>query len=75
MARPGPGEAIRPIGTRIEGGVDGIGFPADPDDGRVLVCGLAGRADVIVTADREDLLPAGACRGTPAVSPPDPPGR
>ncbi len=46
-----------------------IEFPADPADAKILACGVAGKADVIVTGDRKHLLPLKRYRGIPIVSP------
>jgi len=42
---------------------------AKESDNRFLECAVAGRADLIVTGDRKHLLPLGAFRGIPIVSP------
>jgi putative PIN family toxin of toxin-antitoxin system len=39
------------------------------DDNRVLECALAGKADAIISGDTRHLLPLGAFRGIPIVSP------
>jgi len=46
-----------------------IEFPADPADAKILACGVAGKADVIVTGDKKHLLPLKRYRGIPIVSP------
>jgi putative PIN family toxin of toxin-antitoxin system len=46
-----------------------VEFPADPADAKVLACGVAGKADVIVTGDKKHLLPLKRYRGIPIVSP------
>ena len=43
--------------------------PADPADAKILACGVAGKADVIVTGDKKHLLPLKKYRGIPIVSP------
>ena len=47
----------------------GVEFPADPADAKILACGVAGKADVIVTGDKMHLLPLKRYRGIPIVSP------
>ena len=46
-----------------------VEFPADPADAKILACGVAGKADVIVTGDKKHLLPLKRYRGIPIVSP------
>lgn len=46
-----------------------VEFPADPADAKILACGVAGKADVIVTGDKRHLLPLKRYRGIPIVSP------
>lgn len=46
-----------------------VDFPADPADAKILACGVAGKADVIVTGDKKHLLPLKRYRGIPIVSP------
>jgi putative PIN family toxin of toxin-antitoxin system len=46
-----------------------VEFPADPADAKILACGFAGKADVIVTGDKKHLLPLKKYRGIPIVSP------
>jgi putative PIN family toxin of toxin-antitoxin system len=46
-----------------------VEFPADPADAKILACGAAGKADVIVTGDKKHLLPLKRYRGIPIVSP------
>jgi predicted nucleic acid-binding protein len=42
----------------------------DPADNRILECGIAGHADVIVSGDRH-LLKLKSCKGIPVVRPID----
>lgn len=46
-----------------------VEFPADPADAKILACGVAGKADVIVTGDKKHLLPLKRYRGIPILSP------
>ena len=46
-----------------------VEFPADPADAKILACGVAGNADVIMTGDKKHLLPLKKYRGIPIVSP------
>jgi putative PIN family toxin of toxin-antitoxin system len=46
-----------------------VEFPPDPEDAKILACGVAGKADVIVTGDKKHLLPLKRYRGIPIVSP------
>jgi putative PIN family toxin of toxin-antitoxin system len=46
-----------------------VEFPADPADAKILACGVAGKADVIVTGDKKHLLPLKRYRGIPIASP------
>jgi uncharacterized protein len=42
--------------------------PTDPDDDHVLAAALAGRADLIASGDKRDLLPLGSHQGMPIVT-------
>ena len=45
-------------------------LPDDPDDNHIIACAVSGRADVIVSGDR-DLLRLKAYEGIPIVRPMD----
>lgn len=42
--------------------------PTDPDDDHVLAAALTGKADMIASGDRHDLLPLGSYEGIPIVT-------
>lgn len=62
-------EELRDSCTMVPGGAGGVDFPPDPADAKILACGVAGKADVIVTGDKKHLLPLKRYRGIPIVSP------
>lgn len=39
--------------------------PTDPDDDHVIAAAITGRADLVASGDRRDLLPMGSFQGIP----------
>lgn len=69
-----PGEAedlLRNIPARadvIGDELPGIDLSADPDDNRILATAVAGKADLIVSGDKRDVIELAAVAGVPIVT-------
>ena len=46
-----------------------IALSPDPDDNAILATGIAGRADMIISGDKNDVLALGNAEGIPIVTP------